>query len=234
MTNGVSITHDGTSLTAIDLTNWRSTDWATRSVSLGDTYTSGLGAGSITGEILDTSGVELGNSIHILTTASSGFFTNSQIAEAIRYKEGQSATYSANGVTLTGTETRGVTARGDGKGILYQRGASFAVAKLSFGAMTWGAACSPGPGYNFTSGTTVDDSGLSFTNPADVTGTTTLYEDPPLLYGSLMDIQETTKNPSYTYSPVSGVTVAGVINGSYRTVTDDYKKIIQYTATANM
>lgn len=134
------------------------------------------------------------------------------------------ASNAENGVTLGYNATHTVKLEGTKNVVTYNVVAS--VTTVTLGEMTWGTARDANTGFNYA-GATVDASGLTFTNPEDVTaaGDTTLLQ----ANNTLADIAETTKNVSYTYSPVAGVTVSGTVNGSYKS---DNNNIV-YTATAN-
>ena len=100
---------------------------------------------------------------------------------------------------------------------------------IALGEMTWGTARdASGMAYNYAKVTdaNLNVSGLTFTNPEDVTGTTTLLAANATLPAGLADVA---KPISYQYNPVAGVTVEGAINGS---VSKNGANIV-YTATEN-
>ena len=101
------------------------------------------------------------------------------------------------------------------------------VSRVALGEMTWGTArVANAEGYNFTNAA-IDLSKFTFKNPETISaGTTTLLK----ANDTLKEIAATEKNLSYTYTPVNGVRLDGIINGSYGT-TDAHA--LQYTATAN-
>ena len=217
----IGYTATGTTLNSVNLANWNGT---TGSVPTG--WTSTLGANSITAAGFDASGIAAGTSKDILTATTDNFFNNDQITGAMKYAENTSSSDTANGVTLTGSESKGVKASADGKSLVYER-SDFNISNIAFGEMTWGTARDArAAGYNYTNAN-VDLSKFTFSNPETISaGTTTLLE----ANDTLAEIAATEKNLSYTYTPVSGVRLDGIINGSYAT-TDAHA--LQYTATAN-
>ncbi|WP_027406220.1 autotransporter outer membrane beta-barrel domain-containing protein [Anaerovibrio sp. RM50] len=207
-----------TALNSINLTGWDGTEG---SVPTG--WTSNLGENSIMGTGLAPN-VAAGSTTDILT-ATNGFFNENQIAAAIKYKELASSSDTVSGVTLTGSESKGVQVADSGTKLVYKR-SNFDVSNVSFGSMAWGTGrTANGAGYDY-SNAAVNLSGLTFNNPEDVTADTkTLLT----ANNTLRNIDETVHNVSYGYSPVSGVTVDGIINGSYKATGGE----ISYTATGN-
>ena len=134
-------------------------------------------------------------------------------------------TSTVNGVGLAYNNTHTVTIANSNKSITYNV-ADF-VNTITFGTMAWGTPRdASGTGYDY-SNAAVNMDGLTFSNPADIaanSSTTLLTAN-----NTLGEIAEKTKNISYGYSPVDGVTVNGRINGSYKTDSN----AIKYTATAN-
>ncbi|KHM52184.1 hypothetical protein SAMN02745671_02190 [Anaerovibrio lipolyticus DSM 3074] len=216
----IGYTAIGTALTGVNLAGWNGT---ASSVPAG--WTSGLTANSITAAGFTAPTIDAGTSTNIFTTDTGSFFKDNQITGAMKYAEQAASSDTVNGVTLTGAESKGVKASDDGKSLIYAR-SNFNVNSISLGNMTWGTArTASGTGYDYTNAV-IDASSLSFTNPESITpGTTTLLT----ANNTLADVAETTKNVSYGFSPVDGVTVNGRINGSYKTESN----AITYTATAN-
>ena len=216
----IGYTATGTTLNSVNLANWNGT---TGSVPTG--WTSTLGANSITAAGFDAPTIDAGTSKDILTTTTGNFFNDNQITGAMKYATTTSSD-TKDGVTLTGSESKGVKASADGKSLVYER-SDFNVSNIAFSEMTWGTARdASAAGYNYTNAN-VDLSKFMFKNPETISAGTT-----PLLKANdtLAEIAATEKNLSYTYSPVSGVRLDGIINGSYAT-TDAHA--LQYTATAN-
>ena len=134
-------------------------------------------------------------------------------------------TSTVNGVGLAYNNTHTVTIANSNKSITYNV-ADF-VNTITFGTMAWGTPRDASAAGYVYSNAAVNMDGLTFSNPADIaanTPTTLLTAN-----NTLGAITETTKNISYGYSPVDGVTVSGVITGSIGKSGND----IQYTATGN-
>ena len=219
--NTLGYTATGTTLDSVDLANWNGT---TTEVPAG--WTSNLGENSITAAGFTAPTINAGESKDILTTTTGNFFKDNQITGALKYKESASSSDTANGVTLTGSESKGVKASDDGKSLIYAR-SNFNVSNIAFGAMEWGTSRNAQTdGYDFTNAN-IDFSKLTFTNPESISsGTSTLL----VANNTLAAITETAKDVSYSYSPVAGVTVNGTVNGSCKTTNANE---VQYTATEN-
>lgn len=217
----IGYTVTGTTLDSISLTGWNGTEG-----SIPTGWTSVLGNSSITASSFAPN-VAAGTTTNILT-ATNGFFSDSQITEAIKYNAQASSTDTANGVALTGSESKGVKAADNGTKLVYER-SNFNINNIAFGTMAWGTPRgASAAGYDY-SNAAVNMDGLTFSNPADIaanSSTTLLTANNTL---ALDAITETTKDISYGYSPVDGVTVNGIINGSYKVAGGE----ISYTATAN-
>lgn len=217
----IGYTATGTTLDSISLTGWNGTEG-----SIPTGWTSALGNSSITAVSVDGSGVAPGTEQNILTTNTENFFNDNQITDALKYKAYASKSETLSGVTLTGSESKGVKASTDGKNLVYAR-SDKNVSNISFGTMKWGMSLTADTGYNYTNAN-IDLSKLTFSNPENISagGTTTLL----VANNTLAAIGETVKNVSYEYSPVAGVTVNGTVNGSYMTTN---VPALQYTATEN-
>jgi len=219
--NTLGYTAIGTTLDSVDLANWNGT---TTEVPAG--WTSNLGANSVKAAGFTAPNINAGTSKNILTTNTGSFFNDNQITGVMKYAPQVSSTDTANGVALTGSESKGVKASDDGKSLVYAR-SNFNVNNVSFGKMTWGTSRdASGTGYDY-SNAAVNMDGLTFSNPEAVSDATITLLKANSTFTKV--ISETTKNISYGYSPVDGVTVDGIINGSYKTDSN----AIKYTATAN-
>ena len=217
----IGYTATGTALTGVNLAGWNGT---ASSVPAG--WTSGLTANSVTAAGFTAPTIDAGTSKDILTTATDNFFSDTQITGAMKYAQQADSSDTVNGVTLTGAEYKGVKASADGKSLVYAR-SNFDVSNISLGEMTWGTSRdASGTGYDY-SNAAVNIDGLTFSNPEAVSDATTTLLKANSTFTQV--IPETTKNISYGYSPVDGVTVDGIINGSYKTDSN----AIKYTATAN-
>jgi len=218
----IGYTATGTAVNSINLTGWNGT---TGSVPTG--WNSALGANSITAtSFTGSTAVGPGREQNILTSGKENFFNDNQITNALKYKEYAASSKTLSGVTLTSSESKGVKASDDGKNLVYAR-SDKNVSNISFGTMEWDMSRIANTGYNYTNTNNVDFSKLTFSNPENISdgGTTTLL----VANNTLKNIGEEAKNVSYVYSPVGGVTVNGIVNGSYKTDSN----AIKYTATAN-
>ena len=213
-------TATGTTLDSVNLANWNGT---TTAVPTG--WTSNLGENSIMAAGFTAPTINAGESKNILTTTTGNFFNDNQITGALKYTASAESSDTVSGVTLTGSESKGVKASADGKALVYER-SNFNVNNVSFGSMAWGTGrTANGAGYDYTNAA-VDLRGLTFSNPQNISaGTTTLLT----ANSSLGDVTEPTRNISYGYSPVSGLTVNATVNGSVSKSGND----IIYTTTAN-
>lgn len=217
----IGYTATGTALNGINLTGWNGT---TASVPTG--WTSALGENSITAAGFTAPTIDAGTSKDILTTKTGSFFNDNQITGALKYAPQASSSDTDKGVTLTGSESKGVKASDDGKSLVYAR-SNFNVNNIAFGTMAWGTARDASAAGDDYSNAAVNMDGLTFSNPESIvanTSTTLLTAN-----NTLGEIAETGKNISYGYSPVDGVTVSGVITGSIGKSENN----IQYTATGN-
>ena len=175
-----------------------------------------------------------GQSRDILTTRMANYFGT---VSGDRKYSSETFENSEAGVTLSGNHIGGVKV----EDYVDENNVTYVNAKLTYyaetmdttaialGEMTWGTARdASGMAYNYANVTdaNLNVSGLTFTNPEDVTGTTTLLAANDTLPAGLADVA---KPISYQYNPVAGVTVEGAINGS---VSKNGANIV-YTATEN-
>jgi len=160
-----------------------------------------------------------------ILTASGNLFGNAKITGANKYTEGVSVDDTKSGVTLTGSQSRGVKASTGGDKLVYAV-SDMNVSSISLGEMTWGTGRTMGTSYDFTNAAVVDASGLKFTNPEAVSGSMTILSGAVSLPSTL---GSTGISSDYSYSPVSGVTISGHVKGDISSA--DAK--ITYTATEN-
>ena len=141
----------------------------------------------------------------------------------------EAKTDGAGGVTIGYNATHTVALANTNKAITYTV-ANSPVNKITLGEIAWsaGGTVFDGSAYDYTGVTNenIDTTNLKFTNPEDVTGTTTLLQANNTLTATLAGVA---KDVSYSYAPVAGVTVSGTVNGTLATSGSN----IQYTATAN-
>lgn len=163
--DNISFEANSMTLDAVDLSSWDSTKnadevpsgWAPKS-----------GGVSVTADSNFAPSIDAGTSKNILT-ATDGFFTNANISDAIKYKAGAESSDTANGVTLTGAESKGVKASDDGKSLVYAR-SNFVVNNISLGTITWnegGTARELAAGnYTFNDSAAIDTSNFEFNTPS--------------------------------------------------------------------
>ena len=163
------------------------------------------------------------NTLNLTYSGGTAALNNENQSQLVKTVTG--ATSTENGVTLGYDATHTVSIADTSK-VTYTIGNS-AVKTVSFGEMTWGTGRDIATeGFVCDANTTVNADSLTFKNPETISA-----GDTPLLTANntLADIAETTKNVSYAYSPVAGVTLDGQILGSYAGTSG----VVTYTATTN-
>ena len=169
---GTDVKYTVTSVTAesVDLSDWAGTTtstvpagWSGAGIAVSGSFTApDMGANSTT---------------DIITNGTSGFFTDAGIADAIKYKEGANFTGdAANGVTLAGTQSKGVQAADEGKKLVYAAGAKD-VTEITLGSMVAGTPRTMEAGYDFAGVTTIKASDLQFDKPENVKADATLLKN---------------------------------------------------------
>ena len=153
-TNTLGYTATGTTLDSVDLANWNGT---TTSVPAG--WGSNLGENSIKAAGFTAPTIAAGESTNILTSETA-IFNDNQITGTLKYKADAESSDTVKGVTLTGAESKGVKASGDGKSLVYER-SNFNISGISLGEMTWGTGREATTGCDFNN---VTDANISLTN----------------------------------------------------------------------
>ena len=160
----VKYTVSSVTLNNVDLAGWTGT---ASDLTVGDT-SGWTGAGvAVSGSFTEPE-VAANSSQDILTSAVAGLFTDGAIDDAIKYKEG--VTFNddeASGVTLSGTQSKGVKADDGGKKLVYEVGAKN-VTDITLGNMTVGTPRDMNTDYNFAGVTKIDASALDFDKPENV------------------------------------------------------------------
>ncbi|ORT98818.1 outer membrane autotransporter barrel domain protein [Anaerovibrio sp. JC8] len=207
-----------TTLDSVDLANWNGT---TTEVPAG--WTSNLGANSVKAAGFTAPTINAGQSKEIITTSTANFFSDDKITGALKYAAQASSTDTANGVDLTGSESKGVKASTDGKNLIYAR-SNFNVSNISLGEMTWGEGRALTGGYDFAGVTNINAANLKFTNPDAVTGSGTLLTGATNLATGDSSIAHTqTFNKT-----INGATLSATLSGNVTRATAGQ---IGYTAT---
>ncbi len=164
----VNYTVTGGTLNSIALDNWNGT-----AVTGTLTDFSGSGVRVNTGNFTEPT-LAAGQSIDIITTTTENFF--GVVTGDKEYKKGEAFDDMKNGVTLSGDKYGGVKTN-DTKTTLTYYAESMNVDQVTFGEMAWGTGRAAASGYDFINVTSVDASGLTFTNPEAATGSTDLLTD---------------------------------------------------------
>ena len=230
----IGYTATGTTLDSVDLSSWDSTKDAA-AVPAG--WTAKSGGVSVTGDGLTAPTITPGTYRNILTAATDNYFSNAQIADAIQYKTEAQSSDTANGVTLTGAESKGVKASEDGTSLVYER-SKFNVSDISFGKMTWCTGRRAATVYDFANTATVNASGLSFNFTDEQkaalsnTSTMTLLSDATnLAAGKAVTGNVTGESYNHkqavAYSVANGAALTGTLTGTVATAAD----AVNYNAT---
>lgn len=156
-------------LTGINLSGW---DKDQAAVAVDGSWTKGLAANSINAAGFTAPELTANTSQDILTTTTDNFFNDTMITGAQKFAPGAVTTDEAQGVTFTGTQSKGVKASADGQKLVYAVD-NVAVTGISLGNMTVGAGGVVTPravtsGFDFSAATTIDATKLKFDKPEDV------------------------------------------------------------------
>ena len=162
-----------------------------------------------------------------IINGTSGFFANAAVNGAYAYGAKAFDSVSGNGVTLSGTQDKGVDKSYDNASIVYKVGTKD-VKTVDIGTVEWGGEALDGSSadYNYA-GAAFGTDNFVISNPDQVEVDTSMT----LLKANetLAAMAEETKKASFVYSPVSGVRIDGEILGNL--AASDNK--VTFTATAN-
>ena len=161
--------------------------------------------------------VAAGESKTILTAGVANLFSDEDITGANAYStSGFTDKDTANIVTLTGTQGRGVTTAEEGKSLVYKVGFK-EVDNIDIGAVTWekGATVMDGStGYDYGNVTAIgtDSFDVTYDTPEKVAA----GESMTLLKANetLKDMAAGSRTASYSFEPVAGVTVDAALTGN--------------------
>ncbi len=217
----------GTTLDAVDLANWNGT-----AASVPEGWTANAAGVTVQTDGMTAPTLTAGTSQDILTTAAANYFSDDKISGANKYQAYDSTPTTQNGVTLSGVQSKGVKTADSGKSLVYAAG-PMDVANVSLGAVDFekGATLFDGSAasYNYANAAVNADSfSVSFATPETVAA----GDNMTLLAANatLADMAaQSAKDVSYSVTPVTGVTLDAIINGS---VGRNGNNIV-YTATAN-
>ena len=158
-------------------------------------------------------------------TAKSDFFSDAVIDASIAYSARDFA-HEEKGATIYGSWERGLIKSADNKALIYQAG-NLRAARVDFGEMTWGDPRTFRGNCDFSGLATVNAYDLSFTNPEDVTGKSTLLE----ANSQIADFKPRGALQTYACEPVPGVTVNALLAGKVAKSSDGQS--IEYTTIRN-
>ena len=176
-----------------------------------------------------------GTHVDILQSDTNGFFANVPINGANAYGNTQDTfteSDAAKSVSIAGTQDKGVMLNTEKKHLIYKAG-TLDVASVTLGPVEWKKGATvfdrSGAGYNYAGVAALGTDGfaVSYASPETVaTGDSmTLLQ----ANATLKDMAEQVKQTSYSFAPVSGVTVDAAITGSLEAKGGN----VTYTATAN-
>ena len=176
-----------------------------------------------------------GTHVDILQSDTDGFFAKVAINGANAYGNTQETfteSDAAKSVSIAGTQDKGVTLNTEKKHLIYKAG-TLDVASVTLGPAEWKKGATvfdrSGAGYNYAGVAALGTDGfaVSYASPETVaTG-----DSMTLLQANktLSDMAEQVKKTSYSYTPVTGVTIDANITGKLATSGGN----VTYTATAN-
>ena len=176
-----------------------------------------------------------GTHVDILQSDTDGFFAKVVINGANAYGNTQDAfteSDAAKSVTIAGTQDKGVTLNTEKKHLIYKAG-TLDVASVTLGLAEWKKGATvfdrSGAGYNYAGVAALGTDGfaVSYASPETVaTG-----DSMTLLKANktLSDMAEQVRKTSYSYTPVTGVTIDANITGKLATSGG----AVTYTATEN-
>ncbi|SDC17182.1 hypothetical protein SAMN04487864_10387 [Succiniclasticum ruminis] len=167
----------------------------------------------------------------ILVTDTANYFSDAKISETNKYKAYDFTPSAANGVTLSGKQSKGVRTAENGKKLEYAVG-KMDVSEISFGEMKWGTGRAATTDYDFANTATVKATDLSFTftdeQKADLSSTSkmTLLSDATNLAADKTVTGES-RTQQVDYSVANGVGLTGTLTGTVATIAG----AVNYTAT---
>ena len=218
----VKYTVNTVTVNSIDLAGWTGT---ASDLTAGD-ISSWTGAGvAVSGSFTEPE-IEANSTKDIVKGAASGFFTEAGIADAIKYKAGANFTGdAANGVTLAGTQSKGVQAADSGKKLVYAAGAKD-VTDVTLGSMVAGTPRTMAAGYGFAGVTTINAGGLQFDKPEDVKADATLLANATGLTAGLA-VTGADHSQDFTKTAANSVALTASLKGTVETAANavNYKYV---------
>ena len=183
---------------------------------------------------MNVSGINPGDKKTILTADTADFFKDAVIKGAKQWKESGALNETVKGVTLTGTTTGGgVKADDANQGKLIYQEVKNNVNSMDVGTVAWetGATLFDGSdaAYDYASVNVIDTGSFTITNPEAVEVESDASMTLLKANKTLQNMAAETKQASYSYTPVAGVTVEGNITGTLKSSGG----AVTYTPTAN-
>ena len=174
-----------------------------------------------------------------ILTADSAIFTDDSITGKNKYGATPAAFADTDNagtpaVTIAGQRDQGVKASTDGKSLVYEVGTKDA-SSVTLGSIQWASGTEVMDGsnveYDYTAVTSLGTDGFAMAFDAPETVDASKGESMTLLKANatLKDMAEQVKQSSYSYNPVSGVTVDAAITGKLTTSSG----VVTYTPIAN-
>ena len=210
----VNYTVTGKTLDSVDISGWNGTATATvdSSWSKAASGISVTGSGFVTP---DTVG-----EYNILTSGSTGFFTGAKIDSSFAYQPSGTYSETAQNITLSGKQGKGVLANSEGTSLQYKIGEAY-IDNIKLGAVTYSKddvlLDKSGSLYNYSQLTSLDTSGFSLTMTDDQKKTAAANDSMTLVKGNntMGDIAAQSAGDSkYSYEATTGLTVGGTVSGS--------------------
>ena len=168
----------------------------------------------------------------ILVTDTANYFSDDKISEKNKYQAYDFTPSAANGVTLSGKQSKGVRTAENGKKLEYAVG-KMDVSEISFGTMDWGTSRAATTDYDFAKVATVNASDLAFNftdeQKADLSGTSTmtLLSDATNLAAD-KTVTGASRSQQIDYSVANGADLTGTLTGTVSTAAG----AVNYNATS--
>ena len=206
------------SLDSVNLSNWNSTK-TSYDVSSGH-WTKKTGGITVSGSGFTPPTASVPTTFYIMDRGGAGFFSDAHIDDSIIYKDSGTYNETDKGVTLSGSQSKGVTASDDGQSLLYKIGTAN-ISNVAFGGVTYQKDSiyldKSGSLYNYGPVTSFDLSGFSLSMNDSDKQSARAGDSMTLLKGNntLKDIGATSVGASsYTYTATPGLDVTGEVTGA--------------------
>ena len=226
--DAVNYVVDSVALDSVDLAGWKGTASA-----VPDGWTAASNV-SVETDGMTAPAVEVGKQVDILKGGAADFFANATINGANAYKDvAFTDTDPSKTVTVSGTQGKGVKTSEDGADLVYAAGKKNADT-VKAGALKWqkdAVLFDGSDGYDYTKVASIGTDSFEVTYGDGVPETLSAGDSMTLLKANktLKDMAAAEKKNSYSYEPVSGVTVDAAVTGKLA-VKDG---VLTYTAAEN-